>query len=81
MKYEDYQKFKKLCIDEVSINSLIDIEHLNLKLPYYQKIEQYIKDDMTPYIFTSHSLKVETIYNDTNEKIEDLLVMYFSNLK
>lgn len=81
MKYEDYQKFKKLCIDEVSINSLIDIEHLNLKLPYNQKIEQYIKDDMTPYIFTSHSLKVETIYNDTNEKIDDLLIMYFSNLK
>ena len=81
MKYEDYQKFKRLCIDEVNINSLINIEHLDLKLPYKQKVEQYIKDDITPYIFTSHDLKVETIYNDTNGTIDDLLITYFSNLK
>lgn len=81
MKYEDYQKLKRLCIDEVNINSLINIEHLDLKLPYDQKIEEYIKDDMNPYIFTSHGLKVETIYNDTNVTINDLLITYFSNLK
>lgn len=81
MKYEDYQKLKRLCIDEVNINSLINIEHLDLKLPYDQKIEEYIKDDMTPYIFTSHGLKVEAIYNDTNVTINDLLITYFSNLK
>ncbi len=81
MKYEEYKKYKELNLDDIDINSLIHIDKLNLELPYGKRIAQYIYDDINPYFFVSHGLKVETIYKENNITISDLLITYFSNLK
>lgn len=81
MKYEEYENYKKFDLQEIDINSLIQISAFNLELPYEKRIKQFISERINPYVFVSHGLKVQTIYKDTDISISDLLVKHFSNLK
>ncbi len=79
----DFDKLKNLNIKEVKKEDLVDIRNIDIdvNLPQELKILQFIKMIKNPYFFKVGDVVVNTIYNDTDNKmsIEDYISIKFMN--